>query len=122
MASPHAAIQRIALATLLAARGEPVTYSAGSYSVELRAAKTRPAGSQVDAAEGFQIESRAWDWIVDPSELLDAGGEQLEPKAGHKITTADGAEYRVQPSDGSELAWRWSDGLHTWRRVHTEAK
>ncbi len=118
--SRHAAIQRIAWQALRAARGEPITYTAGSVSVDLVAVKTRPAAAQVDTVEGVVLESREWDWLMDPAELVNAAGEAIEPARGHKLTAADGSEYLPQPSGATDLVWRWSDGLHTWRRVHTE--
>lgn len=120
MSTQHAAIQRIAWQALRAARGEPIRYTAGSIVVDLVAVKTRPAANQVDTADGIVYESREWDWLMDPAELVNTNGETIEPARGHKITAADGTEYKPQPSGATETVWRWSDGLHTWRRVHTE--
>ncbi len=118
---PHAALLRLALRTLQAQRGETITYHIGSYSIEIeKAVLTRPISQQVDTGENMAIESRAWDWLIDPADLVDADGEQIEPSRGHRIERQDGTKYSIQPSDAGALAWRWSEGSHTWRRVHAE--
>lgn len=117
---PSAALLRLALRVLKEQRGETVTYTVAGYSIELVGVLTRPTAQQTDMAEDAVIESRAWDWLIDPAELLDADGEQIEPARGHKITRADGTVYLIQPSDVSDLCWRWSDGQRTWRRIHSE--
>jgi hypothetical protein len=119
---PHAALLRLAWRTLQAQRGETITYHVGSYSIviERKAVLTRPVTQQVDTGENLAIESRAWDWLIDPDDLVDANGDRLEPDRGHRIEREDGIKYSVQPSDAGALAWRWSDGSHTWRRVHAE--
>lgn len=119
-APPSAALLQLAWRVLKAQRGERVTYHAGSYSVELTAVLTRPTAAQVDTNEDAVIESRAWDWLIDPADLIDADGETIEPARGNKIERSDGTVYRIQPSDARGLCWRWSEGQHTWRRTHTE--
>lgn len=117
----HAALQRIALNAVKAARGQVVIYTATDGSeIELTAVKTRPGGDAVEVNETALLDSREWDWIVDPTELVDANAVAIEPLNGHTITTEDGTVYRLQPGQNADgKCWRWSDGLHTWRRVHT---
>lgn len=116
----QAAVERIAWLALVAARGETITYSAGSLSVEMVAVKTRPTTGQVPTSENVIVEARAWDWLIDPAELVNADLEPVEPRRGHKITTDDGTEYKLLPGSSGESVWRWSSAAHTWRRVHTE--
>jgi hypothetical protein len=117
---PSAALLSLAWRVLKAQRGERVTYYVGDYSVALTAVLTRPSAGQVDMETDATIESRAWDWLIDPNELIDASSERIEPSLGSKIERADGTIYRVQPSDANGLCWRWSDGQRTWRRTRTE--
>ena len=118
---PHAALLRIAWRTLQVQRGESITYYVGSYSIVIeKAVLTLPGSGQVDTGENLAIETRSWDWLIDPDDLVNASGDRIEPDRGHRIERADGTKYAVQPSDAASLAWRWSDGSHTWRRTHTE--
>ena len=118
---PQAALLRIAWRSLQAQRGETITYHVGSYSIAVEGCVlTRPTAAKVDTGSDAAVESRAWDWLIDAALLVAANGEQIEPSRGHWIERGDGTKYSVQPSDGQDLAWRWSDGSHTWRRTHTE--
>lgn len=124
MTVPAHTTQALAWTTLKALRGETVRYHVGSASVELTAVFAKPDASQVDTEDNLVLESRAWDVLIDPAwpSSAPAAFSGLEPGRGHKIVRADGSTYFVQPSDSNQTCWRWSDALHTWRRVHTEAK
>jgi hypothetical protein len=116
-----AAAQRAAWLTLLATRGELVSYESPDATLTaLKVVFTRPGEDQVELDENYTLESKAWDVLIDPATLV-ADGEPFEPSLGHKITKADGSVYRVQSGDGTRTPWRWSDALKTWRRVHAVA-
>lgn len=118
-----AAVRRRHWLTLRALYGEPVTYRAGDLVIEeLVAVPARVDGQQVATAEESVVSSRGQDWLIDPAELVDESGEQVEPAHGHTIERESGEVYKVQPTDTAQDVWRWSDGSHTWRRVHSERK
>ena len=118
--APAVSIQRVHWLTLLKTRGVLVTYKATGFELtQLKVVLTRPGEDQVDVDENFAIESKQWDVLIDPATLIDSNQNQFEPVLGHQVVTTDGSIYRVQPGNGTRNCWRWSDGLHTWRRVHT---
>lgn len=118
--------------TLRARYGERVRYTAGDLVIvgttelPLKAVPARVDGQQVSLNDASTVTSRSQDWLFDPAELVDENGDQIEPKHGHQIErlSDDGTivleTYRVQPTDTAEDVWRWSEGTHTWRRVHSE--
>lgn len=116
----QAAARRRHWLTLRAQYGEPITYRAGDLVVALVAVPAAVGGRQI-GTEQMAASVRGLDWLIDPDELVDADGLRIEPRHGHRITRADGTEYRVQPTDTAASVWRWSDSLQTWRRVNTEA-
>jgi hypothetical protein len=129
MASPTVAQARrrhwLALRSL---HGEPVTYRAGDLVIDkhpttgepLKAVPAKVDGQQVALSDTTTVTSRGQDWLIDPDELLDGNLERVEPEHGHTITTQSGDVYAIQPTDNNDDVWRWSDALHTWRRVHSE--
>ncbi len=129
MASPTVAQARrrhwLALRKL---HGEPITYRAGDLVITkhpttgepLVAVPARVDGQQVALSESTSVTSQGQDWLIDPDELVDEDLERVEPDHGHVIETAAGEIYRVSPTDNANDVWRWSDSLHTWRRVHSE--
>jgi hypothetical protein len=131
MASPTVAETRrrhwLALRKL---HGEPITYRAGDLVITkhpttgepLKAVPAQVDGEQVALSESTTVTSRGQDWLIDPDELLDALLERVEPEHGHTITRASGEVYAVSPTDNNDDVWRWSDALHTWRRIHSELK
>lgn len=119
MTAPAMTIQRVHWLTLLKQRGELVTYSTGVVTIaELNVVMTRPGEDQVDLSEGMTLQSKQWDFLIDPATLIHEG-DQIIPLQGHKITRANGTVYRVEPGQSSRNCWRWSEAMHTWRRVHT---
>lgn len=120
MPAPALSLQTVLWRTLIRTRGEVVTYrSAGLELPNLTVVITRPGETQIDLAENFTLESKQWDVLIDPATLVNPDGSQIEPSLGHEIIRTGGLIYRVKPGDSSRTCWRWSDGLHTWRRVHT---
>jgi hypothetical protein len=131
MASPTVAQARrrhwLALRKL---HGEPITYQAGDLVITnhpttgepLKAVPAAVDGQQVALTETTTVTSRGQDWLIDPDELVDESGDRIEPDHGHTITRESGEVYAVQPTDTNDDVWRWSDSLHTWRRVHSELK
>lgn len=122
MPSADAAIFASHWAMLKARRGEVVTYRIGSDSVELTAVMTQPKARQVDADNNVAIESKAWEFLIDPAWPADAPAAfaGVKPSHGDVIEREDGETFRVQPSSPDGPYWRWSDGQHTWRRVFAE--
>lgn len=117
--------------TLRERYGERVRYTAGDLVINgptdrrLKAVPARVDGQQVSLSDASTVTSRSQDWLLDPAELVDENGDQIEPKHGHKLERLDDAgdvveTYRVQPTDTADDVWRWSDGTHAWRRVHSE--
>lgn len=120
MTAPALTLQQLLWRTLLKTRGELVTYkAAGVELANLAVIITRPGEAQVDLDDNFTLESKQWDILIDPAKLVDSSGNTFEPSLGHQIIRTGGLVYRVKPGDGANTCWRWSDGLHTWRRVHT---
>lgn len=99
--------------TLLKLRGQEITYSNGTTTKTFRAVRSRPRANQVDAADGFVISSKNWEWLIRQSDL------GFEAKLGHTIVS-DSVTYKVQPSNPNDLAYRPSDGQGTFIRVFTE--
>lgn len=132
MASPSVTnVYRRHWLTLRERYGQRVRYTAGDLVIVgptdklLMAVPARVDGQQVSLSDASTVTSRSQDWLFDPAELVDEDGDQIEPKHGHQIEVlnADGTvkeAYRVQPTDTAEDVWRWSEGTHTWRRVHSE--
>jgi hypothetical protein len=119
MAAPAISIQRVHWLTLLRQRGEPVTYTDGVVTLtSVMVVVTRPGEDQIDLSDGVSIESKQWDFLIDP-ETIKAGSVRIIPSQGHKITRGDGTVYKVEPSSGNRNCWKWSDAFETWRRVHT---
>ncbi len=112
-------IQQVHWRTLLRERGELVDYDTGSQVIsDVKVVVTRPGEDQVDLNESIAIENKQWDFLIDPDSIR-ASGVRIVPKHGHKITRRDGTVYTVEPASSGRNCWRWSDGLQTWRRVHT---
>lgn len=120
MTAPALSLQQVLWRTIIRTRGEVVTYIAAGFEItDLTVVITRPGEDQVDIAENFTLESKQWDVLIDPATLLKPDGSQFEPSLGHQIVRTGGLVYRVKSGDSAKTCWRWSDGLHTWRRVHT---
>lgn len=121
MAAPAMSIQQVHWRTLLRQRGEPVTYDTGVQAIpDVMVVVTRPGEDQIDLNESTMVEGKQWDFLIDPDSIKDPDDVRIIPQHGHKITRADGTVYVVEPgSGGARNCWRWSDGMQTWRRVHT---
>lgn len=131
MASPSvAAIRRQHWLAVRSLHGEAITYRAGDLVISqhpttgepLKAVPAQVDGQQTPTGDGLTVTSRGQDWLIDPDELVDELLERVEPAHGHTITRASGEVFKVQPTNNADDVWRWSDGLHTWRRVHSELK
>lgn len=118
---PALTIQQVHWRTLLRTRGEWITYTAGGHTTpQFQAVITRPGENQIDLADAMSIDSKNWDVLIDPADLVNASGEQIIPDRAHEITrVSDGTKYRVEPGPAGQNCFRWSDNLKTWRRVHT---
>lgn len=132
-------LQSVHFKTLLRHRGEiarngdggGVLYSSGDQTfASVDCVVTRPGESQADVDEYSTLESRQWDFLFDPDALLTPGGQRYVPEAGDRITRyrrdPDGnlvvdSTYTVEPAAASQVHWRWSDNLETFRRVHATA-
>ncbi len=121
MANQAADVEAICWRTLLAARGEPISYRVHEELTieDVMAVVTRPQTNSVDVQNMSVIESRAWNVLINPDDLVDpVSGDRIEPRSGHLITTDSGQALKVQPSDGSQLAWRWNSSNQIWRRIN----
>jgi hypothetical protein len=121
MANNAADVEAIAWRTLLATRGEPISYRVHEdLTIEdFVAVVTRPQTNSVDVENLSVIESRAWNVLINPDDLVDPlTGDRIEPRSGHLITVDSGLSLKVQPSDGSQLAWRWNSSNQIWRRIN----
>jgi len=122
MANATAEMESTAWQAMLARRGEPISYRVheGLTIEDLEAVITRPQTNSVDVQNLSIIESRAWNVLINPDDLVDpVSGDRIEPRSGHVITaTESGLELKVQPSDGSQLAWRWNSTNQIWRRIN----
>lgn len=112
--SVQRAIAQLA-ATIKRECGQPIIYTDGVTIWEITATRTKPAAGQLDDADGIIFGSRSFHWLITAADL---GGTM--PALGHMITDAAGVKYKVQPSNPSDLAYRWSDGFKTILRVFTE--
>ena len=120
MTAPALTIQQVHWRTLLRTRGELVSYFIGAVEIpELNVIVTRPGEDQIEVDENIAIANSQWDILIDPDTLIDGDAIRIVPAQGHVIVRADGTRYTVEPAGGSRNCWRWSDGLETWRRVHT---
>jgi hypothetical protein len=110
----HAAAWR----SLQLIKGEAVVYnvhSTVSISIEL-AVLTQPKTGRIDITDSVGFESRRWNWLIDPNDLVLPNRTVIIPAHGHSITRGDGSKYIVTP-DNNDLCWRWSDASQVWRRV-----
>jgi hypothetical protein len=121
MSNDAAEIEAIAWESLLGARGEPISYRVHEELTieDVMAVVTRPMTNSVDVQQISVIESRAWNVLIAPDDLVDpVTGDRIEPRSGHVITVDSGLSLKVQPSDGSQLAWRWNSTNQIWRRIN----
>lgn len=114
MSSVQKAVALLA-ATLKKETGQPIFYTNGVTTWEITATRTRPKANQSDDADGIIFGSKSWHWIITAADL-----DGTEPALGHMITDADGVEYKVQPSNPNDLAYRYADSFKTIFRVFTE--
>lgn len=102
-------------ATIKKETGRPITYSNGVTTWSIAATRTKPSARQLDDADGIIFGSKSWHWIITAADL-----DGIEPALGHMITDENGVQYKVQPSNPNDLAFRWSDANETIMRVFTE--
>lgn len=108
--------------TLQSIRGESVQYHTrtGLYIEIKRAVLTQPKQMRVAITDSVGFESRRWEWLIDPLDLVLRDGTPIIPAHGHWIIRAkDNAKFVLSPND-KDLVWRWSDASQVWRRVYTE--
>lgn len=111
---------RLAWETAKAFHGREVTFDYGTGTVQLVAVKTRPNAQAVGTDGETIVESYAWDFLVEPADLI-VGGTFIEPSEGFEITTEDGKKFRLIPGDSGNLVWRYSDQHKTFIRCFTES-
>ena len=112
--------QRNVWLTIRRLRGEEVSYRRGDLSIDLVAVPTRPDALQLDGPEQITFKSDELQFLIDPAELVDENGIQVEPQLTDTIEIKRWqTKYKVQPTQKVTEAWRWSDPLRTWRRVNT---
>jgi len=92
-------------------------YGEGTIT-NLRVVKTRP-GAQAVQGDDVIIESYAWDFLVEPADLV-VNGILIVPLEGFQITEEDGTIHRLIPGDGNNLVYRYSDQYKTWIRLSAE--
>lgn len=98
-------------------RNVSLNYGEGTIS-DLRVVKTRP-GAQAVQGEDVIVESYAWDFLVEPADLV-VNGEQIIPREGFEIVEQDGTIHRLMPTDQTNLVYRYSDHNKTWMRLFAE--
>lgn len=101
-ASPSVSIRRgihttTGVPAMLAMRDDPVTDNYGALTVP-----ATDVGFAIDVAE----------YVID--------GEEVEPRAGDVIITANGKEYEVAQPSTSEKAWTFPDGAEVKMLVHAK--
>lgn len=112
-------IQQLHWKTLLKQRGELLSYFDGVTDIEVMGVLTRPAEGVEGVDPSVLFESRQWDVLISPVDLIGDDNEEVIPKHGHKVTRmSDSTEFEVVPGSTGGNCFRWSDALKTWRRVH----
>lgn len=114
--------QRNSFELALATNGEDVTYRISeTKSIQLRAILTKPKTMTTEGNEVALVETKKWDWLISDCALRDpVTDDAFDPKRGHTIERCDGTRYRLVPTDGSDLLWRWGSSAKVFRRVHCE--
>ena len=115
-------LQSAAWHTLQATRGEAVKYytRTGLFVDICLAVLTQPKTSRVDITDSVGFESRRWEWLIDPVDLVLSDGTPIVPANGHWIIRdKDDSKFLLAPN-ARDLVWRWSDASQVWRRVFTE--
>jgi hypothetical protein len=124
MASPKSqSLQKLAWRHLQRFHGEAIEYHTDDETtIEIAlAVLTRPNATQVNVSEAVTFDSRNWNWLIDPEDLVSVDGHPITPEQGNWIIrVSDGTKYSLQPGPAGDLVWRWSDGNHIWRRVYCE--
>ena len=115
--------ERLAWLTIRKQRGEECTYKSGDLVIDLVAVPTRPDATQIDAADNLVLGSKELQFLIDPAELVDENGAQVEPELNDEITIKRfNQAYRCAPNGSSDDVWRWSDPRRTWRRINAAEK
>ena len=115
-------LQIAAWHTLQSTRGEPVQYytRTGLYIEIPLAVLTQPKTSRIELTDAIGFESRRWEWLIDPEDLVLTDGTPITPAHGHWIIRSkDDSKFVLSPN-ARDLVWRWSDASQIWRRVYTE--
>ncbi len=107
--------------TLAEAAGVAITYTDGTYSVDLTPWIGRTVfGSTLDGAARVEWGDR--DYLI-PADLLILNGVVVKPAVGNRITeTVNGTAktYEVMRPATGEPAWRYSDPGETLLRIHVK--
>lgn len=114
--------------TIRRSHGEVIRYRDGDLVIEgteekpLKAVPTTPDNIQVDGGGDIvSFASEELQFLIDPLELVDENGEQVEPRSGATIEIIRlEATYLLKPADGTDEVWRYSDPSRLWYRVHTQ--
>jgi hypothetical protein len=75
----------------------------------------------IDGGAGAAIEYQSRDYLVKARELVDDGGNQIEPASGDQITEVDtGVSALVKLPSADDPVWRWADVARVRRRIHAK--
>lgn len=100
-----------------------VEYRRGTYVIPaIEATLGRTAGERADRS-GLSVRVTQRDFLFATEELVDQGGNPLEPERGDKIVVeleGEFQEFEVNVMAAGEPAWQWSDAYHRVRRVHAK--
>jgi len=101
-------------------QGVSITYHLDTTSsvVIESAVRTKPRTDQRNTGEETIIESRHWDWLIDPDGLY-LENQRIIPAIGHFIVTGTD-RFNLRPRGSSEDCWRYSDGFKTFVRIYCE--
>jgi len=99
-----------------------VTYVRGAESVSLVVTVAERPLRVSDGVGGVGIVWGNRDYGFEAADLI-LGGQVAEPRQGDRILETSNGVTRIQEAmtpDGEEAVWRWEDGYHVRRRVHTK--
>ena len=104
---------------MLRQRGELLVYNDGATDIEVTGVLTRPTEGVEGVDPSVLFESKQWDVLLAPGDLLDEDDSEIIPKHGHTVKrVSDDARFEVVPGSTGGNCFRWSDSLKTWRRIH----
>lgn len=114
--------ERNAWQLLIVTRGELATLRMSeTKTLDLQVVFTKPQPKAADANGAAWFESKGFDVLVTPGDLIDpTTGQPFELIRGMIWERENGERYRLLPRDSRELVWTWNSNFQTWIRSHTE--